>query len=62
MPDLTVEGFPTITLFTAENKQVDAGEAERTLEGLTLFLQDHAATLFDLQGGAAAAAALKVEL
>ena len=65
MPQLTVDGYPTIVIATADGRIIDAGEAERSLDGLTEFLVDHAAVPIERQllaPGEPTAAAPKDEL
>ena len=47
VPEITVDGYPTIVLVTADNRVVDAGEATRSVEGLTEFVLDHASAPID---------------
>uniref|UniRef100_A0A7S2GVG1 Thioredoxin domain-containing protein n=1 Tax=Haptolina brevifila TaxID=156173 RepID=A0A7S2GVG1_9EUKA len=43
VPTLDVDGFPTVMLFTASNRQIEAGaDVEMNLEGLAQFLESHA--------------------
>ena len=48
VPGLEYDGFPTLYLFTASNRQIPVGiDVELSVEGLTEFLQAHAEVKID---------------